>query len=705
MWNRVRIALALLLALSPAAEARAQTGAQTGAQLLEQGLRKEQVDGDVRGAIAIYQNILARHTTDRALAAKALVRLGAAYEKLGQSEARTAYQRIIRDYADQTPQADVARARLAALDNRVAAQTGRESSLRRVWSGPLVDILGAPTQDGKVLSFVDWTTGDLAVHDLSTGENRRLTNKGPWSQSPAFALFSVPSPNGKLVAYGWYDDRARADLRIVPIAGGDSRVVFGDTTADLIWPSEWTPDGKSLLCVIMHKDRQSEIVTIDAVSGAMRIVKRIGTRMPTKFAFSPDGRFIAYDVEDEKNAAKREVLTVGAAGGDENTIVSNNGYDAFVGWTPDGRSLVFRSDRTGSPALWSVAVRDGKAAGDPALIQRNAERTMSPMSILRDGSLIYGTQERPTDIYTATLDAQSGHVRGAPARVIEHFIGANSAGSVSRDGKWLVYSSKRLPGLGNAGLVLVVRSLETGNERVVPAPLTNFGPPSWSPDGRFIVVGGASVRGERGLWRVDPQSGELVSLAPGNGHQFAGWAEGGKSIVYRDVKGKNTGFVIKNLESGASRDVIRLQLGRGQTVPAGQVSPDGSQLVFRLSQPDSQMLEIVPVAGGQPRELIRFPRGESAKSFAWSADGRSILYSVAHDAIASDSTAEAPKLHLMRIVVDGGSPTDTGLAMEGLDAIQALPNGGVTFTSGSAQMEIWMMQNFLGTSGARSSKQ
>ena len=50
--------------------------------------------------------------------------------------------------------------------------------VRQVWSGSDVDVEGAPSPDGRYLSYVDWDTGDLAVYELTTGKKRRLTNKG-----------------------------------------------------------------------------------------------------------------------------------------------------------------------------------------------------------------------------------------------------------------------------------------------------------------------------------------------------------------------------------------------------------------------------------------------------------------------------------------------------------------------------------------------
>ena len=54
--------------------------------MLEAAARKERVDGDLRGAIALYEK-LARGA-NRAVAAMALARMGQCYEKLGDADAR-----------------------------------------------------------------------------------------------------------------------------------------------------------------------------------------------------------------------------------------------------------------------------------------------------------------------------------------------------------------------------------------------------------------------------------------------------------------------------------------------------------------------------------------------------------------------------------------------------------------------------------------
>src|SRR5689334_9596788 len=82
-----------------------------------------------------------------------------------------------------------------------------------VWNAPGANVLGAPTLDGKWITCVDPSSGDLALLETATGKLRRLTEKGP-AASKEYAYFSVPSRDGAQVAYAWFNDGGFYDLRV-----------------------------------------------------------------------------------------------------------------------------------------------------------------------------------------------------------------------------------------------------------------------------------------------------------------------------------------------------------------------------------------------------------------------------------------------------------------------------------------------------------
>jgi hypothetical protein len=60
--------------------------------MLRAAIEKEEVDANLKAAIAMYRQIIARYAGNHAIAAKALVRLGGCYEYVGQADARQSYE-------------------------------------------------------------------------------------------------------------------------------------------------------------------------------------------------------------------------------------------------------------------------------------------------------------------------------------------------------------------------------------------------------------------------------------------------------------------------------------------------------------------------------------------------------------------------------------------------------------------------------------
>jgi tetratricopeptide (TPR) repeat protein len=119
------------------------------AEVLFQAARsKELVSGELEQAIGLYKKIVATYSSNRPLAAKALLQMGECYEKLGKDEARKAYERVLRDYADQSQAAEQARTRLAAL--RKPALKESDMATRLIWSPPDAgSLMGSPSPDRR----------------------------------------------------------------------------------------------------------------------------------------------------------------------------------------------------------------------------------------------------------------------------------------------------------------------------------------------------------------------------------------------------------------------------------------------------------------------------------------------------------------------------------------------------------------------------
>lgn len=93
---------------------------------LQKGLFEEEANQNLPAAIQAYQSLLAASDDQRKLAATALFRLGECYRKLGQTnDAIAQYQRLIRDFTDQTTLATLSRQNLVGLGSVPATTTAR----------------------------------------------------------------------------------------------------------------------------------------------------------------------------------------------------------------------------------------------------------------------------------------------------------------------------------------------------------------------------------------------------------------------------------------------------------------------------------------------------------------------------------------------------------------------------------------------------
>jgi len=188
---------------------------------LQAALKKEAVDGDLKGAIELYKKVAA--STNRAAAAKALLRMGHCHEKLGNAEARTAYQRVVREFADQAEIVAQARVRLAALGGPGAAGG---LVARRV----LTDASGVGdmwTADGKYISHIEYGTGDLVQFEVASGQRSRIINRGPThGTGDAYCENPVYSRDGKQIAYTWYTKDVVSHLQIRNLDGSGLRTLY-----------------------------------------------------------------------------------------------------------------------------------------------------------------------------------------------------------------------------------------------------------------------------------------------------------------------------------------------------------------------------------------------------------------------------------------------------------------------------------------------
>ena len=386
--NASRHAWLLLLALTvpPGAGllAASQKAPQQAEVLFESAKQKEVVEGKLQEAIQLYQRIVQDHAANRPVAAKALLRMGQCHERLGQADARKAYERLVREFGDQAEAVAEARARLSALAGPPTARKP-ELATRRVWIGD-ADLTGTPSSDGRLMATTDWYTGNIVIRDLTTGETRRVTTTGDIMKTTVFGFYAKYSPDDRQIAYAWYDPKNLLfELRVVGADGIGGRLLYRDEKAGYILPACWTPDGKSIVATLemTRGDKSRQIVLVSAESGAVRVLKSSSQSDPSRNSVSPDGRYLVYDVPQADG--RQDIAVMSLQDGRESKLVEHPADDRGPIWTPDGQRVLFVSDRTGSAGLWALDVADGKAVAPPELLR--PDMRIRPMGFTKSGAL------------------------------------------------------------------------------------------------------------------------------------------------------------------------------------------------------------------------------------------------------------------------------------------------------------------------------
>ena len=672
--------------------------AQNGHDQFQKALAKERSEGNLEEAIALYQKVI-DETKDESLAAQAQLRIGICYEKLGREKAKLAqeaFQKVVDKYPTQTDTVKTAREKLALLQGGQAA-LGKGSSLtslRLVWEGPDVELMGEASPDGRYICYTDWETGDLAVHDLQTGGKRSLTGQTAWDGS--YAESSRWSPDGKRVAYTW-DMGDKAELRIVGLDGAKPRVLYQGAG----YPSvkDWSPDGRQILAVLYSEKGDPSLSLIAVSDGSLRHLKK--TRLPAGYMngqmrFSPDGRYIAFDLRNDIDLLSTDGKT-------EGPLVRHPANERLLGWTPDGNHILFASDRSGAIDAWILPVSEGRPGGEAELLRKDIGE-ISPLRLTRDGAFFYGHGKDTQKIYLASLERKAGAFRATYQRVELPYEGRNHAPEYSPDGRRLAYIQQAVPRMDGSN-ALCVFSPETGEEKKTALNLQQVSSVAWAPDGSSIMISGFGEM-RTFIGRIDPGTGEIKEIFPSDKdareelYMAPAWSPDGQ-IVYCIHGAQVTAaepslsIIAKDLSTGRTWDVYKMKAPFN--FPMISVSPDGQWLAAlehsRGTNPiKERILMVISTENGKARELCRFVSGTgNVVQPRWSADGRYIFF--------PGLRKGEERWDIWYVPIEGGEPRKLGLALNQINYISPLSDGNrIVFSSMGPTVhgpEVWVWENFL----------
>jgi Tol biopolymer transport system component len=673
------VTLAVMLAVNVPA-------AQDLERQFKAAMNTEMVDGNCKAAIEQYNKVAAGG--HRGLAAQALLRMAGCHQKLGDNEAQRIYARIVRDYGDQTEVVAQARAQLTAgtqqprRGDRIAL-SGAETT----WGD------GRVSPDGRYISYVSYAGPkglNLMLHDLVNRSDRALTDVD-WNGGAVYD--STFSPDGKLVAYGWrtYGRPHVEEIRVVAADGPgipQPRTIYRNDQFSNFAPTDWSRDGKTLAVRATLKDGTVQIALV-GLDGSFRSLTTIdGWKAATKIFFSPDGKYLAYDLPLSETDPRRDLYII-AADASRQTPIHDPADDVFVGWTPDGRHLLFASDRNRTVGLWALPVVDGKPAkGSPILVKPDVGGMVS-QGLTASGTLYAVKESSSVNLQIAPIDFEHGKLTGPPVAQI-YRPQTPQIPAWSSDGKLLAYAARS----ASDRSYVAIRDLDSNRVRELHPSLVYIPHLQWFPDGRSVLVHGRDIKRRAVAMRIDLETGRESPIVSGVSSRVQLSPDGTKAYYTVNEDGANRGLgtiVEHDLVSGAKREVFRKPGGTGST----HLSPDGKFIaVIRTpsaegknsNAPATSTLFVYSVDGGPTREINVPVAVNQYFGVDWLPDGKNVV-------VAGGSPGR------LWVVPVSGTPRalDVDIRNWGPGAgIRIHPNGKqIAFFTGQEAREVWALEGLI----------
>lgn len=293
------------------------------------------------------------------------------------------------------------------------------------------------------------------------------------SPSPVSAGTLAASPFTGWIAFGYGQDNSREIMLMQPTTGSERQITnnasieeapsFSPDNWKLVYASYRTQGGWELYVYDLHRGTEQQLTAFDGEA-----------HFPAWSPVLGDTRILFEGRTSEPERATN-IWMVDLATGDL-TQVTHGGADSRPGWSPDGSRIVFGRPTTDTSGDGLVTVSD---AAD-----------------------------------LLTMDLASGEETNLTST--PDFGDFNFAWSP--DGEWITYTSMRRDADGDGYLNLsdsenlFMVSASGGEERLLNLRGRAIFSPSWSPDGRYILVLVLDGEGQNSIWRYDTQTENFVRI-------------------------------------------------------------------------------------------------------------------------------------------------------------------------------------------------
>lgn len=492
------------------------------------------------------------------------------------------------------------------------------------------EYFAAPSPDGKTIAFVSsgfannqwWRKGHSHMDEsqIATVDGdhhyRAITAGG------AKELWPMWSADGSRLFY--VSDRSGADNLWSIVPGSQPQQLTQFTAGRVIWPAI-SNDGRAIVF-----ERDFGIWKADAATGAATAVpitlfgsaastaiehRKLNDRF-SDLAVSPDGKKLVFVARGDLFAASTK------EGGDAERVTNTPGVESQPAWSPDSKSVVYVSDRDGTPHIYRYDFTTQKESQLTSGGASDDTPRFSP-----DGKLVvYEHDHKDLNV----LDLATNQPRTiATGRLDRPPFLAERPFDFSPDSKWIAYLDYGAGMFRNAWIVPVAGGTAK------PASFlanTNTDSLSWSRDGKFLLMNTGQRTEPSQIVRID-----VVPVTPKfREQQFRDLfreqpqpeAKPEEKTAEKPAAAPAKKPPVVEVDFTGIRDRVRV-LPIGLDVDDQIISPDGKWVALTARVGDNQNVYVYSIDELSTEPAVAKQISFSAKgkrNLQWSPDGKELWY-------------------------------------------------------------------------------
>ncbi|WP_213804068.1 PD40 domain-containing protein [Granulicella sp. dw_53] len=415
------------------------------------------------------------------------------------------------------------------------------------------------TPDARQLLLTDGLGKDygagLVLISVDSGTEKPLTSPRPQDEDcyPRF------SQDGKRIAFVRYISHGAGEIFTMAADGTDLKQLTTDHRN--IRGVDWASDGRHLIFA-SNRRGSYELREIDRNGGESQPLPS-DTASASEPAISRTGDWMAFVESDENWNIWRVPIQNGRIGSPKRFLASR-GRNHSPSFSPDGQTIAFVSDRSGTPEIWF-------ANGDGSSIRQ----------MTHFGGPWLGTIRWSPDSKAIVFDARPNgnseiftmSTSGGKPTLLEHQQFEVRRPGWSRDGKSVYFDTTR------GGMPQIWRrTLTTGATRPIAPQDTLY--PSESMDGQTLFFFSGNGRGEHNIWSERTDGSELKQIPGVHPDPDLDWAVSKDGIYFAVSDAASARLNFYSFRDARITAAGKLAQALSLGTPSLVVSPDGKWLLY-----------------------------------------------------------------------------------------------------------------------------